>query len=595
MRKKGYQVLSAILGTVFLTSSVYTGQDFSVKKQDTGLFYTLGSGANDVNFTKQWAFENDGTFELEEEQSRFPVYENPFEDPVNDGNYTSFPDYGGYEQYKDWMEWIDNFFNTTYSNQIDESIRWIFGQSVSSFGKYLPSVQKTSAVKGIDINMPKAWEVYNGGKREVIVALIDTGTDITHEDLADAIWINEDEIPGDGIDNDGNGYIDDVYGWNFYDNNNQVFQGEEDSHGTHGAGTIAAALNEIGIAGIAGNSTVKVMVIKALGGKDGAGTTESIIRAIQYAEDNGAVICNLSFGTSENNRKLKQVIQNSNMLFVAAAGNGDDWTGRGLNADRNPVYPAAYNLDNIISVANLNYDGTLHSSSNYGNASVDLAAPGSYILSTTPQNTYSYMTGTSMAAPMVTGVAALLYSQYEDITLDEVREIILASAKKIDNLNGLVATGGMLDAYAALTYDRSSIKSEEKKTEENSDIKQNTDTKENSQNTNTKKDSQNADIKEDSKSNETTNAPKFSFSQAYDWRNQYLIVTVTDKEDDIVSVRYESGKQSADYFKGGTKGNEITLDENYSTTFLIKKGGTYTFYAVDKAGNETVKVITITR
>ena len=163
-----------------------------------------------------------------------------------------------------------------------------------------------TAVEGIDINLKKAWEAYKGETREVIVAVIDTGVDIAHEDLKDAIWINEDEIAGDGIDNDGNGYIDDVYGWNFYDNNNKVFLGEEDSHGTHGAGTISASINDLGIAGIAGNTKIKVMVLKALGGKDGAGTTNAIIQAIQYAEKNGASICNLSFGTTENNRRIGQ-------------------------------------------------------------------------------------------------------------------------------------------------------------------------------------------------------------------------------------------------------------------------------------------------
>ena len=198
----------------------------------------------------------------------------------------------------------------------------------------------------------------------------DTGIDYTHEDLAGAIWVNEDEIPGNGIDDDGNGYIDDVHGWNFYDHTNQVYTGDEDSHGTHGAGTIAASSNnQIGISGIVPGERVKIMPVKALGGSDGSGTTASLIQAIHYAEANGASICNLSLSSSKNDRALYQAIAQSNMLFIVAAGNDS------ANIDLSPTYPASYNLDNILSVANLCYDGVLHHTSNYGASSVDLAAP----------------------------------------------------------------------------------------------------------------------------------------------------------------------------------------------------------------------------
>lgn len=203
----------------------------------------------------------------------------------------------------------------------------------------------------------------------------------------------------------------------------------------------------MGIAGIVQSDHVKIMVLKALGGSNGSGTTDSIIRAIQYAEANGASICNLSLGSSTNDRALYQAIAGSSMLFVVAAGND------GADTDVSLGYPASYGLDNIISVANLNYDGALHDSSNCGAVSVDLAAPGSYILSITPGNGYSYMTGTSMAAPMVTAAAAMVYSYYADITLADVKEILLSSVKTLDTLDGAVATGGMLDLGAAMTYD----------------------------------------------------------------------------------------------------------------------------------------------
>lgn len=311
----------------------------------------------------------------------------------------------------------------------------------------------TDAVPGVDINILPAWDIYNAtaNKRQVIVAVIDTGIDNTHPELADAIWINPGEIPGDGIDNDGNGYVDDIYGWNFYHNNNQTYVGFEDSHGTHAAGTIAANKGALGIVGITDNSYVKIMSLKALGSYRGSGTVEDVVEAIHYAETNGASICNLSFGTTIYDARLEEAISNSSMLFIVAAGNGDS-AGRGYSTDDSPIYPSAFASDNIISVANLLFDGGLSGSSNYGPASVDIAAPGSYVLSTVPGGLYSFMSGTSMAAPMVTGAAAMIYSRRPDIGLGEVRQIILNSARKMDGLNGKVATGGMLDVYAALSY-----------------------------------------------------------------------------------------------------------------------------------------------
>ena len=242
----------------------------------------------------------------------------------------------------------------------------------------------TDAVENIDINIEDAWNTYSEteNKRTVTVAIIDTGIDTTHTDLKDSIWVNEDEIPGDGIDNDGNGYIDDVNGWNFISNSNEVCVGEEDSHGTHGAGTIAAAWNNGGIAGIADNTHVKIMVLKALGGSDGKGSPESVIEAIKYAEANGTDICNLSFGSTSTSPEFEAAIRDSKMLFVVAAGNGNQYQ-IGYDIDKSPVYPASLPYDNVITVGNLLFNGHLDDSSNYGTTAVDLAAPGTYILSTT--------------------------------------------------------------------------------------------------------------------------------------------------------------------------------------------------------------------
>lgn len=317
-------------------------------------------------------------------------------------------------------------------------------------------LETTNAVKGVDINIKPAWDLYDAStqeRRQVIVAVIDTGIDITHPELKDAIWVNEDEIPGDGIDNDGNGFIDDVNGWNFFHNNNQVYVGKEDDHGTHAAGTIGAARGMMGIAGITDNKYVKIMPVKALGSEYGVGDETAVINAIRYAEANGASICNLSFGTAQYYPELEKVMRESGMLFIIAAGNGDK-KGIGIDIDANPDYPSSFGLENSISVANLMFDGNLAESSNYGLKNVDIAAPGVYIVSTTTDRSYGFMTGTSMSAPMVTGVAAMVYSYRTDLDLLGVKNAIVNSARKMDGLNGKLVSGGMLDAYAAMNYGR---------------------------------------------------------------------------------------------------------------------------------------------
>ncbi|MGL5435237.1 MAG: S8 family peptidase [Lachnospiraceae bacterium] len=344
--------------------------------------------------------------------------------------------------------------NPSLAENIDMS-NWL-GVPAPVPGPGAYELETTNAVEGVDINILPAWELYDSSEethRQVIVAVIDTGIDVSHPELQNAMWVNEEEIPGDGIDNDGNGYIDDVYGWNFFNNTNQIYVGEEDDHGTHAAGTIGAVRGKWGIAGITDNNYVKIMSLKALGSSEGIGEEAAVIEAIRYAEAKGASICNLSFGTTQYYPGLEQAMRESNMLFIIAAGNGDS-KAVGMNIDNIPDYPSSYRLPNAISVANLMFDGNLAESSNYGVNTVDIAAPGTYIVSTVTNNGYGFMSGTSMSAPMVTGVAAMVYSYRTDLSLQDIKTVIVNSARRMAGLNGKVASGGMLNAYAAMTYGR---------------------------------------------------------------------------------------------------------------------------------------------
>ena len=325
-----------------------------------------------------------------------------------------------------------------------------------------------------------------------------------------------------------------------------------------GAGTIAAhADNGIGIAGIVRSDHVKVMAVKALGGWDGSGSTASIIRAIQYAEANGARICNLSLGSSRNDPALYRTIAASDMLFVVAAGND------GADLELAPSYPASYHLDNLITVANLRYDGNLDPTSSYGASSVDLAAPGTHILSTTPGNSYSYMTGTSMAAPMVSAAAAMLYSQFPDATLADVKDILLSSVQKLDSLTGLTATGGMLDLGAAMA---SGAAAQKGRTWTEPDLAAYTD------------------------------SPPILSLSLFQWRGQqYLTVQVQDPDGDFRSAAYAAGTYTAANFQGGAAGTPLPLNAWGAATLLVRNGGPYTFYAVDLAGNETVRTVDLPR
>lgn len=298
--------------------------------------------------------------------------------------------------------------------------------------------------EGIDIDAVTMWEKFadNSEINNVIVAIIDTGVDYQHPELKDVMWTNEREIPGNNIDDDNNGFIDDVHGYNFCDNSGDVLKGEaENKHGTQCAGIIAANHDGAGIMGIASQASVKIMSLKVLNNdiEINSGSVENIVEAIKYAEVNGAQICNISINIDKDDASLRDAIRDSSMLFVVSAGNGGL---RGRNIDYNPSFPAAYNYDNVISVANMNFNGKLNKTSNWGKQSVDIAAPGTMIISTTAGGDYSFGTGTSMAAPIVSAIAALIYTHANDITASEIKNIICSAAIPLDSLKNKVACGG---------------------------------------------------------------------------------------------------------------------------------------------------------
>lgn len=286
----------------------------------------------------------------------------------------------------------------------------------------------------------------------VIVAVVDSGVDYSHEDLKDVMWKNPGEIPGNGFDDDENGYIDDVYGINTVvrDNYGNATADVMDvqPHGTHIAGIIAAKQNnKIGIAGIASNALI--MAIKVLP-ETGNETDVDVAEALIYAAKNGARIINCSFGKYDNNDEklipdtLRYLAENYDVLVVNSAGND------GENIDKKLRYPAAFDNDNLFVVASTQSNGTLAPFSNFGKKSVDIAAPGIEIYSTVPGNRYELMSGTSMAAPAVAGVLAEVLSHHPQLSYKELINIITESATaNRDYLNKMVYPG-RVDLLTAL-------------------------------------------------------------------------------------------------------------------------------------------------
>ncbi len=317
---------------------------------------------------------------------------------------------------------------------------------------------QTGGTPGADIDAPQAWTALGGfaDASNVVIASIDTGVDYTHADLAANMWRNPGEVPGDGIDNDGNGYVDDVHGIDTFNNDSDPF--DDNGHGTHTAGTFGAVANNgIGVAGM--NWDVQIMALKFLGA-DGSGSVSDAIELVQYmtaikmraVDAANVVVSNNSWGGGGFSQALEDAIEASNdagIMFVASAGNGGS-DGIGDNNDLAPHYPSSYELDNVIAVAATDHNDSRAGFSNYGATSVDLGAPGVNILSTTPGNTYAALNGTSMASPHVAGAVAMLMAAHPNASLSEVRSAILSGVDPVPALNGITATGGRLNLNSAL-------------------------------------------------------------------------------------------------------------------------------------------------
>ncbi len=312
----------------------------------------------------------------------------------------------------------------------DESFELLYG---------MHNTGQTGGSPDADIDAPEAWDTHTGNKN-VLVGINDSGIDYLHPDLKDNVWTNPNEIPGNGIDDDGNGYVDDIHGWDFGANDNDPmdFYG----HGTHVSGTVAASGNNaIGVTGVMWSANVVMCKISTdFGGPDVA----AAIEALYYAKAMGIKVTNNSWGAGPYSQALYDAIADSDLLFVAAAGNN------GMDNDLFPFYPASYDLDNILSVAATDMHDKLAFFSNFGQETVDIGAPGVDIYSCRVGGDYMYSSGTSMASPHVVGAAGLIWTYNPFIGIVEMKDILMANVDQVTSLEGRVSSNGRLNVAQSL-------------------------------------------------------------------------------------------------------------------------------------------------
>lgn len=328
---------------------------------------------------------------------------------------------------------IDAYTNLVYSWFLENT-----GELNSSYDDVLKGITPVDFVEGVDIN---ADDVNINNSTPINVGIIDTGINGEHPYLKDCLWTNEKEIPDNGVDDDNNGYIDDVHGWNFCDNNNQVWEqggSTDDNHGTHSAGIIKRIAEKV-------NADVKIVPIRIM--SKGKGTTTKMIEALEYAKNNNIKVCNFSLGTDNDDLILKVALNNvsKDILLVAAAGNGDA-NYIGCDIDKNPVYPASSNAENVLSVANIKMDGTLHYTSNYGAVAVDIAAPGTNIFSCSGDGeSYHFATGTSSSAPVVSAIVGIGWGACPNLPLSTVKKAVIDTASKENVLKDKCVSEGIIN------------------------------------------------------------------------------------------------------------------------------------------------------
>jgi thermitase len=299
-----------------------------------------------------------------------------------------------------------------------------------------------SQPSGADIDAPPAWDVLRSCSK---VAVLDSGVDVHHPDLAANLWKNSEETASNGKDDDKNGYVDDYHGVDLVDGRGSGV--DENGHGTHVAGIVGAVGdNGAGVAGVCWKASI--MSVRFMDAR-GRGSTSAAVAAIEYSVREGARILNCSFGSSSKSEALQDAVQyakSKGALLVVAAGNdGDD-------IDRDPSYPAAFGDGNILTVAASTADDRLASFSNYGDTNVDVAAPGEGIVSTYLDGGYKSLDGTSMAAPYVAGAAALLRKRNPDATYEQLRTALRKKVDKPPALAGKVVYDGRLNITRALEY-----------------------------------------------------------------------------------------------------------------------------------------------
>jgi subtilisin family serine protease len=324
--------------------------------------------------------------------------------------------------------------------QTDPSLGQSWG--LVNHGQTIPNLG--AGKEGVDVGAAKSWELATGNKN-VVIAVLDSGIDLKHEDLRQNLWFNKLELETNSLDDDHNGFVNDLNGWNFVDDNATVQ--DDNNHGSAVSGVIAAdAKNGKGSRGVLANTSL--MVVKMLD-ENGAGTTDRAVKGIEYAVSNGASVINASWGGTVFDQVLFDTIQWANtqgVVVVCAAGN----EAKDNDTDDKPSYPASFNLPNVMSVAAIDNKGQLANFSNYGKETVHLAAPGVGIY-TTVRGGYQYLDGTSFAAPFVTSVAALLKGQEPSLAPKEIKDRLIKTVVALDYyMKERMVSGGRVHSYNAL-------------------------------------------------------------------------------------------------------------------------------------------------